>query len=805
MQETSVQQFEELRFGSVIIQAGQQYVALVVYTTGELCNKQLQLQNSNGEKQERQITRWFTQSQTVHAAFFSTTPPGQYTLVWENKSVPIVLEAGKITQLGLGISFSLPTRTITKTVPMVLSPVIREDVPEREDELLPFQESEDEIGDDCLVLGSDIQTGRYVTLSQEERLKGFYVIGKTGSGKTTLLVNMILQDIEAGRGLCFFDTHGDAITDVLRWLPSHREKDVIFLDLLDKEATFGLNIFQCADPTDDEEVSSLNSAIMGMFAKLFTETGDIFRDAPTLAETLQVSIPVFLAHTNPRMTMAEIPLLLEDDTARKKLLAPVDNFLVEQFWRSYDRLKNELKERKTESTKRRITNFLIDPLALKIVGQSETTIPYRRIMDERKILLVKLSRRHEMLTNLIGSMMVAQIAQAAYSRVDTPEKDRVPFFLYADEYQRFCTPTFAELLAEVRKYKIGTCVAHQFRHQLDRANQGATLNAANMVVYQVSGEDAAELAIQFDSTPPPVEEEIEEEQIGEEEIKTPIRDVLGYLVGTKGEHPYPEVNQFAHDYARILYEDGKRATIKRIGSNEPYPNTTHYLATLNKILYEEMVGKRETMFSLDAIIFYLYVLNFTHHYCFISADMKQTPSTRYGATPQEVQALIDFFNAPLGSPQETEAQQLYFHIPLYDKDPLAFVHLLKQTMQALHAAPILAGNNQYRPIVRERKYTPPQLTSAEMQARNANRLTNPPQPYTARAKLGTREYTFAALPLKTPDPDYVWQERERRIIANTRQLYCKNRDEVNRTILERQGELTRRQPPTAQTTDDDDE
>src|ERR1700730_19431246 len=116
------------------------------------------------------------------------------------------------------------------------------------------------------ILGTDTTTGQLVTLSQEQRLKGLYVIGKTGSGKTTLLVNMILQDIEAGRGLCFFDTHGDAITDILRRLPSRRENDVILLDLLDKKKPFGLNLFQCNDPTDEEEVSRITSAIIDIFA-----------------------------------------------------------------------------------------------------------------------------------------------------------------------------------------------------------------------------------------------------------------------------------------------------------------------------------------------------------------------------------------------------------------------------------------------------------------------------------------------------------------------------------------------------------
>src|SRR5205085_10943425 len=130
-----------------------------------------------------------------------------------------------------------------------------------------------------------------------------------------------------------------------------------------------------------------------------------------------------------------------------------------------------------------------------------TTLNFREIMDRGKLLLVQLDANLEQITSLIGSVTVGQHLNAALSRKDTPEEKRVQFNLYADEYQRFATPDFATLLAEVRKFKIATTIAHQFRDQLDEKNKGATLNAANLVAYQVSGADAEELAKQFDCTP----------------------------------------------------------------------------------------------------------------------------------------------------------------------------------------------------------------------------------------------------------------------------------------------------------------
>src|SRR5437764_15353172 len=119
---------------------------------------------------------------------------------------------------------------------------------------------------DASILGKDINSGQLVTLAQEARLRGLYVIGKTGTGKTNLLVNLTLQDIEAGMGVCFITPHSDAIEDILERLPDSRKDDVILLDPLDQTHAFGLNHFECHDPTNEEQVDLLVSYILEVFA-----------------------------------------------------------------------------------------------------------------------------------------------------------------------------------------------------------------------------------------------------------------------------------------------------------------------------------------------------------------------------------------------------------------------------------------------------------------------------------------------------------------------------------------------------------
>ena len=467
---------------------------------------------------------------------------------------------------------------------------------------------------DASVLGEDIHTGEPVTIDQEQRLKGIYLIGKTGAGKTTLLVNMILQDIAQGMGVCFITPHGDAITDILKRLPC-REEDVILLDLLDDEYAFGLNLFQCTNPQDKKEVSRTISHIMEIFAKLFTESGDLIKEAPNMARTLQYVIPVLLAHQSPHMTMAEIPLLIMDEIARPKLLAPITNPMVLSFWQSYHRWKADRQEELTASTMSRLGNFLLDPLIMQIVGQAETTLNFRQIMDNRKILLVKLSREYPLITSLIGSVIISQIANAAFSREDTPDDERIPFMLYADEYQRFATPTFAELLTEVRKYKVATCVAHQARGQLDHTNKVATLNAGTIIVYQVSGDDAKELAPNFQRTPPPPAVDWIAEDSGEKPVKAYKRDVIGHLL--QQGHEDERVIAFRNDYLEKL----RLASLKKVehmGGEWIYPRN-HLLIEYSPERIPEILDELNTwlfagMRDKDALWQPLPVLGWLAHF-----------------------------------------------------------------------------------------------------------------------------------------------------------------------------------------------
>src|SRR6266567_1851855 len=239
---------------------------------------------------------------------------------------------------------------------------------------------------------------------------------------------------------------------------------------------------------------------------------------------------------NPSYTMADMPSLLLDENCRKKLTANVTNTQVQGFWKTYNRMKPSEQLDHADSTLNKLDE-LLQPLTVNIVGQSTTTIDLQKIMEEGKILLVKLDAQLDSVTNLVGSVLIALFLNTAYAR---PANKRRQFNLYADEFQRFATEDFALLLTEARKFGIATTIAHQARYQPGMTDgiRATSLSAKNLVVFKVNSKDADDLAGEFDVSPLEARVEVlEKERIetmevtdGEEPLKVYERQVVDHLL-----------------------------------------------------------------------------------------------------------------------------------------------------------------------------------------------------------------------------------------------------------------------------------
>ena len=339
-----------------------------------------------------------------------------------------------------------------------------------------------------------------VFLTKEDRLRHFYTIGQTGTGKTTILKNMIAQDIEDGEGVCMIDPHGSDIQDVLSSIPERRWDDVIYFDPGHTERVMALNMLEY-DPAFPEQKTFVVNELFSIFQKLYggvpESMGPMFEQYFRNAATLVLEDPA------SGSTLLDISRVLVDKQFRDMKLSHSMNPVINQFWKEIATKAGG--DASLQNIVPYITSkfdvFLANEIMRPIVAQQKSSFNFREIMDQKKILLVNLSKGKlgDINSNLIGLILVGKILISALSRADSPRESINPFYLYIDEFQNITTDSISTILSEARKYKLSLNVAHQFIAQLDEGIKNAVFgNVGSIAAYRVGSEDATFLEKQFE-------------------------------------------------------------------------------------------------------------------------------------------------------------------------------------------------------------------------------------------------------------------------------------------------------------------
>jgi len=337
-----------------------------------------------------------------------------------------------------------------------------------------------------------------VFLSPEDRLRHMYVIGQTGTGKTTLLKNMIVQDIRAGEGVCMIDPHGSDIQDILALIPPERYEDVIYFDPSNTARPMALNMLEY-DVRFPEQKTFVVNEMLSIFNKLFdmkTAGGPMFEQYFRNATMLVIEDP------ESGNTLLDVSRVLANKTFRELKLSRCKNPLVFQFWKEIaEKAGGEASlQNMVPYITSKFDNFLSNEIMRPIISQERSSFNFREVMDAKKILLVNLAkgRLGDLNSYLIGLVLVGKILMAALSRVDSPDRDLPPFYLYIDEFQNITTDSIATILSEARKYKLSLTIAHQFIGQLEEKIKNAVFgNVGSLAAFRVGTEDAEFLEKQF--------------------------------------------------------------------------------------------------------------------------------------------------------------------------------------------------------------------------------------------------------------------------------------------------------------------
>lgn len=355
-----------------------------------------------------------------------------------------------------------------------------------------------------LLLGINEYRGQKteVRMLPADRARHFYVIGKSGTGKSVFLENLAVQDIANGEGVCVIDPHGDLVDAILSRLPPRRLEDVIIFDPADIERPQGLNLLEY-DPRYPEQKTFVINEMIKILDKLYDlrQTG-----GPMFEQYMRNAMLLIMDDPASGATLMEISKVLADADYRRYKLSKVNNPVVYDFW-----VKEAQKAGGDASLANmvpyitsKLNQFVANDIMRPIIGQQQSAFNFRQVMDERKILLVRLAKGKlgEINAYLLGLVIVGKILMSALSRTDVPEYQRQPFYLYIDEFQNFITDSIAVILSEARKYRLNLTIAHQYIGQLvngsDTKIRDAVFgNVGTIACFRVGVEDAEFLSKEF--------------------------------------------------------------------------------------------------------------------------------------------------------------------------------------------------------------------------------------------------------------------------------------------------------------------
>lgn len=307
-----------------------------------------------------------------------------------------------------------------------------------------------------------------VYFDRKDRWRHHYIIWKSWGWKSVFIWYLARQDMRNWDGLCVIDPHWDLVEDVLAFTPKERARDTVVFDPADDEYPMGLNMLEVISQDPEIRKREMDRAAMDateIFIKIFGD--EIF--GPRIQHYFRNGCLTLMEDVDDGWTLIDVPRLFVDEAFMKYKVSKVKNPVVKAFWdheyaNTWDREKQEMIPYFSSKFGPFITNTTIR----NIIGQPKSAFNIREIMDNRKALLVNLSKWKIWALNaqLLWLIFVSKVNMAAMSRADMPEEERKDFFMYVDEFQNFATETFWEILSEARKYKLALIMAHQFIAQI---------------------------------------------------------------------------------------------------------------------------------------------------------------------------------------------------------------------------------------------------------------------------------------------------------------------------------------------------
>ena len=363
----------------------------------------------------------------------------------------------------------------------------------------------DDLPSEGIVVGYNNYWGvkREIRITDKDRFRHIYILGQTGTGKSTIMLTQAIDDMDNGRGFTFIDPHGEAVEFLLRHFPKERIDDLIYFDLWNTAYPIGLNPLEVS-PDDSDEKDVVTNDLVEMFIQMYgheifgPRIQDYFRNACLL-----------LMDQPEGGTIVDIMRLFTDEAFAEAKIRNLKDPVVAAWWnKTYKKMGDREKAEIIPFIQAKFWPFTTGVYVRNIIGQSKSAFKMYDAMQQKKIILMNLAKgiSGEETSKLIGKIIAMQVKLSALKRAKIEEKDRVPHYLYVDEFQNYVSQSFESIMSEARKYRLGLVVAHQYTDQLKQGGLWGELdlsktifgNIGNIFVYKVGAPDAEFLAKEFE-------------------------------------------------------------------------------------------------------------------------------------------------------------------------------------------------------------------------------------------------------------------------------------------------------------------
>ena len=363
----------------------------------------------------------------------------------------------------------------------------------------------DDLPSEGIIVGYNNYWGvkREIRITDKDRFRHIYILGQTGTGKSTIMLTPAIDDMDNGRGFTFIDPHGEAVEFLLRHFPKERIDDLIYFDLWNTAYPIGLNPLEVS-PDDSDEKDVVTNDIVEMFIQMYwheifgKRIKYYFRNACLL-----------LMDQPEGGTIVDIMRLFTDEAFAEAKIRNLKDPVVAAWWnKTYKKMGDREKAEIIPFIQAKFWPFTTGVYVRNIIGQSKSAFKMYDAMQQKKIILMNLAKgiSGEETSKLIGKIIAMQVKLSALKRAKIEEKDRVPHYLYVDEFQNYVSQSFESIMSEARKYRLGLVVAHQYTDQLKQGGLWGELdlsktifgNIGNMFVYKVGAPDAEFLAKEFE-------------------------------------------------------------------------------------------------------------------------------------------------------------------------------------------------------------------------------------------------------------------------------------------------------------------